>query len=131
MASPSLASALQGANENSTRTGATNSLSSIRNLPKGTGSHRMGSSRSCLRPNSSASLVILIAITPSAEDVRGTVPARVADHVGPRRAVRLLAEIDEEVRIDLHPPLLGVAVDLEQVRALFGQVRIELVVPHA
>ena len=44
-----------------------------------------------------------------------------------RRARR--AEIDKKIFIQLHPAALGVAIDLDQRRALLGNLRIELVVP--
>src|SRR5215216_4796192 len=64
-------------------------------------------------------------------DVRGYVTSRVAHLVGPGGSSRFFTEVHVEVLVDLHAPLFGVAVDLEQVGALFGHLGVELVVPAA
>src|SRR6186997_462703 len=61
----------------------------------------------------------------SLEDLRGAVAALEAHLVRPRGAARPLAQVDEEVLVDLHPAV-RVAVHAEQPRA---EPRVELVVP--
>src|SRR5919199_621201 len=46
-------------------------------------------------------------------------------------SVRLQAEVYIEVLVDLHASALGVAIDLQEVGACFGQLGVELVVPAA
>src|SRR5215216_1773214 len=62
-------------------------------------------------------------------DVRGYVASGVAHLVGAGGAGGFSAEVHVEVLVDLHPAVLGVAVDLEQVRAFLGELGVELVVP--
>src|SRR5215217_1739824 len=64
-------------------------------------------------------------------DVRGYVASGVAHLVGADGAGGFSAEVHVEVLVDLHPAVLGVAVDLEQVRAFLGELGVELVVPAA
>src|SRR4051812_28647036 len=64
-------------------------------------------------------------------DVRGYVASRVAHLVGAGGSSGFFTEVHVEVLVDLHAPLFGVAVDLEQVGALFGHLGVELVVPAA
>src|SRR5687767_8217815 len=64
-------------------------------------------------------------------DVRGYVASGVAHLVGAGGSGGFLTEVHVEVLVDLHAPLFGVAVDLEQVGALFGHLGVELVVPAA
>src|SRR5215210_3211967 len=64
-------------------------------------------------------------------DVRGYVASRVAHLVGTGGSTGFFTEVHVEVLVDLHAPLFGVAVDLEQVGALFGHLGVELVVPAA
>src|SRR5215204_1275621 len=64
-------------------------------------------------------------------DVRGYVTSRVAHLVGPGGASGFFTEVHVEVLVYLHTALFGVAVDLEQVGALFGHLGVELVVPAA
>src|SRR5688500_4209836 len=63
---------------------------------------------------------------PSLEDLRCAVAALEAHLVRARRTAGAVVEVDEEVRVDLHPAV-GVAVHLEQPGAQLG---VELVVPR-
>src|SRR5262249_41601363 len=51
--------------------------------------------------------------------------------VSPGWPVWLLAEIDQELLVQLQPAFLGVGVNLEQQRTLLGNIRVELIVPTA
>src|SRR5262249_50718570 len=73
----------------------------------------------------------LVASIPLDPDIRSAVPAGVTHLVRARRTSSLLAEVDEEPLVELHAAVARVAIDLQQVRSLFRQVGIELVVPAA
>src|SRR5215210_6514926 len=64
-------------------------------------------------------------------DVRGYVASGIAHLVGTGGSSGFFTEVHVEVLVDLHASLFGVAVDLEQVGALFGHLGVELVVPAA
>src|ERR687889_2538358 len=64
-------------------------------------------------------------------NVRGYVTSGVAHLVGAGGSSGFFTEVHVEVLVDLHAPLFGVAVDLEQVGTLFGHLGVELVVPAA
>src|SRR5437870_3640616 len=66
-------------------------------------------------------------------DIRRRIAGGEADFVGAGGAVGLLAEIDVEALVERHAALAlrGVAIDLQEVGALLGDLRIELVVPFA
>src|SRR5271166_2151441 len=64
-------------------------------------------------------------------DIRGRIAVREANLMGARRAVGLLAKIDVEALVEGHATLPGVAVDLQEVRAVPGDLGVELVVPGA
>src|SRR5262249_52579195 len=62
-------------------------------------------------------------------DIRGAVAARIASLVAAGGSVRLLAEVNEEVLVDLHAARLGIAVDHHHAAAVLADLGIELVVP--
>src|SRR5918998_220249 len=64
-------------------------------------------------------------------DIRGHVASGVTHLVGAGGSSGFFTEVHVEVLVDLHASLFGVAVDLEQVGALFGHLGVELVVPAA
>src|SRR5687768_16661869 len=61
--------------------------------------------------------------------IRGAVAPRVARLVAAGGAVRLASEVDEEIRVDRHAAVLGVAIDHHHASAVVPDIRIELVVP--
>ena len=63
-------------------------------------------------------------------NIRRAIAPREADLVRSHRPARLFPEIDQEIGVKRQPPI-GVAVQLQQDRALFGDVGIELIVPRA
>src|SRR5271166_1221716 len=51
--------------------------------------------------------------------------------MGARRAVGLLAKIDVEALVEGHAAAVGVAVDLQEIRTVLGDLGVKLVVPRA
>ena len=49
----------------------------------------------------------------------------------PGRAGRFLAEINKKVGVKLKTAFIRITVDLDQIGTLFGDIRIELVIPAA
>src|SRR3954468_15190096 len=62
-------------------------------------------------------------------DIRGAVSPRIPRLVAAGGAVRFLPEVDEEVRVDRHAAVLGVAIDHQHAAAVVPDIGIELVVP--
>src|SRR5262245_29792570 len=72
------------------------------------------------------SLVIDARLDP---DIRRAVATQEANLVRPCGSCRLRPKIDTEILVQLHPARLRIAIDLQQRRALFSDLRIELIVP--
>lgn len=63
--------------------------------------------------------------------IRSTVPTRVANLMRSRGAIGFFAKVDEEAVVIFEAASLGVAVELDQPGALFGDVGVKLIVPGA
>src|SRR5262245_52375345 len=64
-------------------------------------------------------------------DVGSAVAIRETHLMSAGRAMWFLAEIDMELFVEAEAALCGIAIDLQHVGALLGDLRVELIVPHA
>src|SRR5688572_19565830 len=89
------------------------------------------STRNEAPPRFASVIVTCVIVTASSDPyIRSAVASRIARLMTAGRTVRLLAEIDEEIRVDRHAPAGGVAVDHQHAAAVLPDVRVELVVPR-
>src|SRR3954454_8362560 len=86
--------------------------------------------RASTRNDAPPRLASVIVPLPSLEpDIRGAIAPRIPRLVTAGGAVRLLPEVDEEIWVDRHAPVLDIAVDHQHAAAVLLDVRIELIVP--
>jgi hypothetical protein len=62
-------------------------------------------------------------------DIRGAITTRITHLVGACRTGWLFTEINVEVLVNLQAAVVGVTINLQQIRTSTGKIRIELVVP--